>query len=149
MRAALLLFLTSVIFPSMLGAQSYGDLDTRFTFSLFRSEIDPIGLIIALTTTADYPCDGYTLRTRVSRQRDTITVSILGMLTPNPCNGAFGRAKGSAFLGNQVAGKYFVRLYYRGVSDLYRLSFDKGKIILSPIIKTFTEQKPLETYDQK
>ena len=150
MRFLVLFILGIAGISGMAQAQTYGDLDTRFRFSLSRSETDPMGLVTALTTTEDYPCEGYTLRTKVTHQRDTVTVSILGMLRPDPCYSVYGKAKGGAFLGNKVAGKYFLRFLYRGVSDLYRLTFKDERSILTAIATSYTEQHQVEeSYDQK
>ncbi len=130
-------------------AQLPEGLDTGFRFSLSRSEADPIGVIAKLTTTGDYPCEGYRLKTKVSHQRDTITISILGMIQPSPCYAAYAKATGVAFLGNKVAGKYYLRILYRGTADLYRLVFIEGRNILSPITISFTEQEQIEKFHEE
>lgn len=66
------------------------------------------------------------------------------MVQPTPCYAAYSKATGVAFLGNKVAGKYFLRFLYRGVSDLYRLTFTDGRSILTPIIISFTEEQQAE-----
>ena len=137
-----------LLLPLTTSAQEYGELDTKFRFHLFRSDTDPVGLVIALVSTSEYPCDGYTLRTNVTHRRDTVTVSILGMLRPDPCYATMGKATGTAFLGNKVGGRYILRIYYRGVMDLYRLSLEENERLLMPIKTSFTTEKPPDTYEE-
>ncbi len=113
------------------------DTDTDIIISVKRSTVEPVGLMAAFVTTRIYPCEGYTMRGKVSHERDTITVAIEGLVRPNPCISS-GYAAGSCFIGNKAGGTYILRFMYRGIADLYRLSFVNRQHHLTPIRTSFT-----------
>ena len=123
-------------------SQSAGELDTRFVITLSRTDqsTEPAGVVAELTTSAVYPCEAYQIQTRVAQSTDTLTVYIGGMIRPGGCFAAFSNATGTAFLGD-VLGIYYLRIWYRGVEDLYRVNFRKHSFLIQPLENEFTELK--------
>ena len=97
------------------------------------------GTFAHLTSIDRLPCAGYRIRTRVTRERDTLSVHILGFLRPNPCATGFEEARGNAYLGSIGGGSYFLRVVDGVRHDLYSLKFELGKITsANPIVQQFT-----------
>lgn len=120
-------------------AQSHGERDTDFSFAFWQRTEDPPGLESFITTTATYPCVGYSLRATALWSEDTLTISILGMVRPSPCFFSMTEATGNLYLGNIVDGKYLLRIRYRDDEDLYRLRIAKAGLSFFPLQQGFSE----------
>jgi hypothetical protein len=118
-------------------AQSYGERDTGFSLVLSPRTEFPSGIVAALRTTATYPCVGYDIRAMVVWTKDTATVMITGLRAPAPCAGGGAEANGTAFLG-AIPDTAFLRIDYRGETDLYRMISAGKRIIASPLRSAFT-----------
>lgn len=119
-------------------AQSSGERDTDFRISLERSHENPNGYLAHVTTTNTYPCAGYTIRSSVRWDGDTVSVHFLGLLRPSPCVQSSDEATGTAFVGDLAGSPLFMRFQYRGDVDLYRLVRSKGRLKPVPVRQTFT-----------
>jgi hypothetical protein len=112
--------------------------EDTFRFLLTRSEGPTPLLMAGITSTRSYPCTGYRIRTRTTRERDTLTVHITGMVRPPICLGGSADAEGEASLGNIAAGRYILRFTSGGNSDLYVLTVTRGVPTLRVISNRFT-----------
>ncbi len=123
-----------------LHAQSAGERDTGFEIQLSYRTEPPLGVQADLTTTNTYPCEGYSIRSRVKWEKDTVSITILGFVRPSPCMQSSSEATGSAYLGNLI-GTYIIRIYYRDDVDMHRVTLSKKGITSRPLEDTFTELK--------
>jgi hypothetical protein len=129
---------------SPLAAQSDGALDTKFVFRLLLfSEGDRLGLSADVTSTSTYPCAGFGIKVQQLTHADTITIHVGGMLRPNPCFQTSEVATGKFFIGPLSMGKYVLKIYYRGVSDVYSLNVERSRFALAPLRTEFTEMEKL------
>mgnify|MGYP001591532933 CR=1 FL=1 len=129
---------------SLTHSQSFGNLETRFVFKLLQfSEGDNLGLAADVSTTSTYPCAGFGIQFRQFRSADTITVYIGGLIRPNPCFQTNDNAASKMFIGPMRLGKYVLRIYYRGVSDLYSLNIGRNRFVIAPLHIEFTEIEKL------
>jgi hypothetical protein len=133
------MFIPFVFFPTFPEAQSLGERDTGFKIVLSQRTEKPRGLQASITTTSVYPCEGYTVRSRVRWERDTVSITVLGLLRPSPCVKLASEATSTAYLGDLRGGSYIIRLYYRGDVDLHKVMITKGKISVVPLRNAFTE----------
>lgn len=136
--------IVALLFPclgSVCVAQSFGERDTDFRIVLERRTEKPSGFQANITTTSTYPCEGYSLRTRVRWDKDTISVHVLGLVRPSPCIQSSAEATGTAFIGELKEGISYVRIFYRGDVDLHRVVRSKSRLSAIPIQRTFTELK--------
>jgi hypothetical protein len=78
------------------------------------------------------------MRSTVTRERDTISVRISGLVQPVPCLSGMDEARGSVYLGNPAYGTYFLRVVYRGHQDLYRMVCIDRIPTLVAILSQFT-----------
>ena len=120
-------------------AQSFGERDTGFKIALSYRTEPPAGIQAEIVTTSTYPCEGYTIRSQVTWDRDTVNINIVNFIRPSPCLQLGGEAQGTAFLGNLRDATYVIRVYYRGDSDLHRVTFWRRRITTSPIRNDFTQ----------
>jgi hypothetical protein len=121
-------------------SQSFGNIDTKFIFKLlYFSEGNQLGLAAHVSTTATYPCAGFGIKLTQLRMQDTITVIIGGLIRPNPCFQTESEATGKLFIGPLRSGDYILKIYYRGTSDLYRLTINQFTFSLKSIHIQFTE----------
>jgi len=119
-------------------AQSYGGRDTDFRITLgYRT--DPAGIEARITTTNSYPCEGYTIRSQVTWDRDTVNLRIVNFVRPTPCMQSMSEAQGTAFFGNLRDTTCVVRIYYREDVDLHRARFSGRRIVVRPIRNGFTQ----------
>jgi hypothetical protein len=126
-RAALIWLVIVFACPPLAAfAQSPGERDTGFLLTLQRNPDPPPGLVLSLVTTSSYPCEGYTIRSRVWSHLDTMFVDVLGLGRPTPCFQTSSEATGNAFLGNLQAASFVLRISYRGDADLYRIILPKN-----------------------
>jgi hypothetical protein len=95
-------------------------------------------LLARLSTDRSLPCAGYRIRTHTTRQRDTLSIHITGLVRPSPCLGGGDGAEGEAALGNLGGGRYVLRITEGDRTDLYRLRVIRGVPELSPITRSFT-----------
>jgi hypothetical protein len=119
-------------------SQSSTNLDTHFAIALSRTN-EPNGIVADITTTSTYPCEGYRIQTRMTREYDTLTVHIGGVVRPTPCLSMFGAASGTAYLGNSLRGTYFLKVRYRASNDLYKLIISDKSIFAVPLHAEFTD----------
>ena len=119
-------------------SQTSPPLDTRFNIVLTQSS-EPEGVLATLTTTATYPCEGYQLKTRVVRLDDTLTVYVNGLIRPTPCFQTSSNATGTVYLEGISRGVYFLRISYRGESDIYKLIVDDKSFGVISLRSDFTE----------
>ena len=119
-------------------AQHSGGRDTGFDIVLsFHTDL-PSGLHAILTSTSTYPCTGYVIRAGVTREADTVSISIYGMLRPSPCISLPAEASGTVFLGNPRQTHWILRIRYREEEDLHRLLIGTTQITVAPIRSNFT-----------
>lgn len=132
-------FLWIFLFPFPFNAFSQIRVSPSFSITI-KQHTDSLARTFAhLVTTDRFPCAGYSIRTRVTRERDTLSVYILGLLRPNPCLTGFDEAGGNAYLGSIGGGSYFLRVVDGTKKDLYSLKFEGGRITsISPIFQHFT-----------
>jgi hypothetical protein len=124
-------------FPGTTHGQSFGERDTGFDIDLARQDTPPFGLIATLVTTSTYPCEGYTLRSFVTWENDTVSIRVTGLRTPTPCYGMASEARGTAFLGLPPDTVY-LRIYYRGDADLHRVTTGGRRLSVTPVRSGFT-----------
>lgn len=124
--------------PLPMLSQTHGVIDTYFTIVLSPTS-EPAGVVANITTTATYPCEGYRIQTRVTQEYDTMTVHIGGLIRPAPCFATSSTATGSAYLGNIEGGTYFLKISYRGKSDLYKFISSANSFRVVPLHVDFTE----------
>ncbi len=138
-RFILVSFLWIVLFPLSFNAHSQIRVSPSFSITIKQHSDSLTKTFAHLVTTDRFPCAGYSIRTRVTRERDTLSIHILGLLRPNPCMTGFDEASGNAYLGSIGGGSYFLRVVEGMTADLYSLKFDSGRIIsVSPIFQHFT-----------
>lgn len=143
----MLLMVAGSFFPP-LHSQSFGDIDTKFVFNVMHfSENNNLGLAADVSTTETYPCAGFRITLSQSRVQDTITVSIGGLVRPNPCFQTQSEATGKLFIGPLQQGQYVLRVYYRGQSDLYKLTLGATQFTLQPIQNEFTELERISDHE--
>jgi len=128
-----------IVGPFRLFAQTYGELDTGFEISLSRRTEIPPGIQATILTTNTYPCEGYSIRSQVTWQKDTINIRILGFVRPTPCFSTSSEATGTAYLSNPGNGSYIVRLLYRGEEDMHLLFIRENKITIIPMRDEFSK----------
>lgn len=134
-----LLIVLMLLPPTLSSAQSYGERDTGFNLILERTSGPPPGLLAQLVTTSTYPCEGYTIRSRVFVNHDTASIVILGMAQPTPCFQTSSEATGSAYFGEFRAAHFVLKIAYRGDADFYLISQQaNGRILATAIRCTFT-----------
>lgn len=116
------------------------ELDTRFVFKLAHYVEDgKLGLAADVVSTSLYPCEGFGIRFRQYQSGDTITVAIGGLVRPNPCFQTSSEAESKVFIGPLFPGQAFLRISYRGKSDLYELRLTARGFALRRIRSEFTE----------
>jgi len=125
--------------PSHLFSQSYGERDTDFRVSLSHRSEPPAGLEATIVTTNIYPCEGYTIRSGVTWEKDTISLHLFGFVRPSPCIQSGSEATGTAFVGTIRDSTFFFRITYRGESDLHKVVVRKTRLSVTPIRSAFTE----------
>ena len=113
------------LLPVISAGQHFGDRETDFVITLSPVST-PHGIAATIVTTNLYPCAGYRLRTYVTREMDTITVNLNGMVRPVPCIQGGEAATGNVFLGDLADGVLLLRITYRGETDLHRISIRKN-----------------------
>ena len=128
-----------VFVPTIAETQSLGERDTGFKIILSQRAEKPKGLQAFITSTNTYPCEGYTIRSQVRWERDTVSIRILGLLRPSPCIQSASEATGSAYLGTLADGLHVIRIYYRGDVDLHKVTISKSQISVAPLRNQFTE----------
>ena len=138
MKKYLMSLLGLIALASTACAQTPGDIDTRFSVKFSRTT-EPLGIIAKITTFDTYPCEGYQIQTRVTQQRDTLTVHIGGIIEPIPCFTTFDVATGTAYLGRSLDGIHFLRFNYRTENDLYKLVVKGNNRIISAVHSDFTD----------
>lgn len=119
-------------------AQSLGERDTDFEITLERTYEKPNGYLAHVTTTSMYPCAGYSIRSTVRWDKDTVSIYFLGLLRPSPCIQSSDEATGTVFVGDLTGSNLFIRFQYREDVDLYKLVRVKGRLKPIPIRQTFT-----------
>lgn len=125
-RYSLRWFLTlCFLFPVVAGGQHFGDRETDFVIRLSPVAL-PHGITATIVTTNLYPCAGYRLRSYSTWEVDTITIHINGMVRPVPCVQVGEVATGSTFLGDLRDSVYYLRVEYRGETDLHRMTVGHG-----------------------
>jgi hypothetical protein len=117
--------------------QSYGDLDTGFRIQIRQSTVAK-GHEVTLTTTSTYPCEGYVLRSFLTREQDTLSIHVTGMLRPSPCIQSSSEATGTLLIGQVKPDTSFLRIQYRGETDLHRIINSKKGLRSRPIQSSFT-----------
>jgi hypothetical protein len=115
------LLIVFFLIPAFAAGQHFGGRETDFIISLSAVSA-PEGIAATIVTTNLYPCAGYRLRAYTTREMDTITVHNNGMVRPVPCVQGGDAATGNTFLGDLADGVYFLRITYRGESDVHRIS---------------------------
>ncbi len=136
-----IVFTLLLLNPFHVIAQSLGERDTGFKIVLERRTEKPMGYQAHITTTSTYPCEGYSLKTRVRWYNDTVNVYVLGLLRPSPCIQSSAEASGSVFMGELKEGTSFIRIEYRGDVDLHKVIRSKSRVATRSIRATFTELK--------
>ncbi|MBI4534863.1 MAG: hypothetical protein HY708_01205 [Ignavibacteriae bacterium] len=116
-------------------AQSYGDLDTGFKMEL--AVVDS-SIVVEITTTATYPCEGYRIKATAVRNRDTVTIRMFGLVRPTPCFQTASEATGRVAFSSLNPGSYILQVNYRNVNDFYKLTLSERKNLVLPIHSTFT-----------
>jgi hypothetical protein len=138
LRIPNVVLLFSVLAPYCI-AQSSGERDTDFKVVLERRIEKPAGFQANIATTSTYPCEGYSLRTRVRWDKDTVSIYVLGLVRPSPCVQSSAEATGTVLIGELKEGVSFVRILYRGDFDLHKVIRSKGRLRTIPIRRTFTD----------
>jgi hypothetical protein len=133
------------ICTAMCSAQSMGERDTDFEIGLSLHAAKPVGVVAHFATTKTYPCEGYTLRTQIRWDRDTVSVYVLGLLRPSPCFQTSAEATGTVFLGDLRGSVWFLRVRYREDVDLYRIVNVNHRLSSFPINCTFTKVNMLDS----
>ncbi|MDH3251744.1 MAG: hypothetical protein OEM41_03070 [Ignavibacteria bacterium] len=126
-----------LLLPLITGRQHLGDRETDFVVRL-SSVPSPRGINATIVTTNLYPCAGYRLRSFATREVDTITIHINGMVRPVPCVQVGEVATGNAFLGVLTDSVYYLRVRYRGETDLHRMSVTRRHVAITPLTTRFT-----------
>ena len=137
-RYGLSLIALLLLFPYAGLAQFSGDRDTDFTINVSRRTELPYGLQAEIITTSTYPCAGYSIRSHLTWEKDTISISVSGFVQPSPCISTSAEATGTVYLGNPGIGTYFVKVSYRGDVDLHRMQISKQRIRIIPLRNEFT-----------
>ncbi len=115
------LLIVFLLVPAIAAGQHLGGRETGFAVTLSPVS-PPHGIAATIVTTNLYPCAGYRLRAYTTLEMDTITVRINGMVRPVPCVQGGDAATGKVFLGDLAEGVYYLRIMYRGETDLHRVS---------------------------
>jgi len=134
----LLLLIAAALMLGQSHGQDFGNRDTDFRISIVERTEFPPGLEARIETTTRYSCEGYTIRSQVSWQRDSISITIDGFLRPSPCFSTMSRATGTVYLGSIGDGTYILGIRYRGDEDFYRLILKDGRPAIDTLHATFT-----------
>lgn len=127
---AALLFLCTSAYPA--------DPAETYRIVLSRTGGDTPVLLARMWTDRTLPCAGYRIRTHTTRQRDTLSVHITGLVRPSPCLGGGDGAEGAASLGNLGGGRYVLRITEGNRTDLYHLRITRGVPEVGTIARSFT-----------
>ncbi len=96
-------------------------------------------IMILIFTEKYYPCIPYTIKTKVSRYGNKITIALLYIIEPTACFDAFGPARTELFF-NLAEGNYSLNFFHKGVTDRYEFAVSDSTINIIDIESHFTKQ---------
>ncbi len=94
--------------------------------------------VMDIRTTQPLPCIGYSIRSQVQWEKDTVVIILSGFVRPSPCMQGMEPASAQIDLGLEPKDILYVKIQEDTLSNLWKFSLAEDGFHASPIHDSFT-----------